>query len=249
VLIEGSVALVTGANRGLGAHLVEQLHQRGAARVYATARRHQRLEAEAGREGIVPLALDVEDQRSVDAAASAATDVNLLVNNAGVLAFGGALEVDFELLERDMRVNYLGMLRVTRAFAPIIESNGGGAVLNVLSLLALAPRPGLAAYCASKAAADSATQGLRVTLAPRGIRVHASYPGRIDTEMIARIEAEKAAPSDVAAGLLDGLEADLDEIAPDPVSRSGLEQWRTDPRGYAEQFLAPFVLHPPVRSG
>ncbi len=200
---------------------------RGAAKVYAAARQPDRVVA--GEPRVVPLRLDLDDQASVDAAAKLAGDLTLLVNNAGILAFGDVLDADQADIERDLRTNYLGTLRVTRAFVPAIEANGGG-VANVLTLIALAPAGGMAGYSASKAAAHSMTQSLRASLRPRGIEVYGAYPGGIDTDMSAGIEAVKTAPEDVAAGILDGIIAGRTTIFPDRASAQAGEVWRPDPQ-------------------
>jgi NAD(P)-dependent dehydrogenase (short-subunit alcohol dehydrogenase family) len=225
--LTGTVALVTGANRGLGKRLVEGLLARGAAKVYAGTRNPASVTVNDPR--VVPLTLDIEDQASVEAAAKAATDLTLLVNNAGVLAFGGVLDSNPADVERDLRTNYLGTLRATRAFVPIIEANGGGAIANVLTLIALAPVGGMAGYSASKAAAHSMTQSLRGELRPRGIEVYGAYPGGIDTDMLAGVDAVKAAPEDVAAGILDGVSAGITTIFPDQASAGAGEVWMSGP--------------------
>src|SRR5215470_1734892 len=163
--LTGSVALVTGANRGLGARLVAELLGAGAAKVYATARTPGTVTAADPR--VRTLALDVTDPASVTAAAAAAPDVTVLVNNAGVLAFGSALDGDLASFERDLRTNYLGTLRVTRAFVPALERNAPATVVNILTLIALAPAGPMAGYSASKAAAHSSTQALRTELRDR----------------------------------------------------------------------------------
>src|SRR4051794_7089237 len=197
--VKNSVALVTGANRGIGARFVTQLLERGASRVYATARRPETLESlvAAAPDRVVPLPPDITDVDQVAAAARAATDVTLLVNNAGVLAFGAPLDGDLELVERDMAVNYLGTLKATRGFAPVLQANGGGAVLNMLTIVGFAPMAPLAGYCASKAAAHCLTQALRGQLAPHGITVHGVYPAGVDTDMLAGVDFPKADPADV----------------------------------------------------
>jgi NAD(P)-dependent dehydrogenase (short-subunit alcohol dehydrogenase family) len=136
---------------------------------------------------VIPLALDITDEAQVALAAEAARDVSLVFNNAGVMAFGTPLEVDFELVERDMLINYLGTLRVARAFAPILRRQGTGAFVNILSLLALAPITSMSPYCASKAAAHSMTQALRHQLASSGIAVLGAYPGAMNTAMLAGV--------------------------------------------------------------
>jgi NAD(P)-dependent dehydrogenase (short-subunit alcohol dehydrogenase family) len=225
--LNGAVALVTGANRGLGTRLVNGLLDRGAVKVYAAARNPGAVTRHDSR--VVPIPLDLDDHSSVEAAAKTATDVTLLVNNAGVLAFGTVLGADPVDIERDMNTNYFGTLRVIRAFTPIVEANGGGAIVNVLTLIALAPVGGMAGYSASKAAAHSMTQSLRAELRDRHIEVIGAYPGGIDTDMLAGIDAVKAAPEEVAVGILDGVASGATTIFPDSNSASAGEVWRRDP--------------------
>jgi NAD(P)-dependent dehydrogenase (short-subunit alcohol dehydrogenase family) len=222
-----SVALVTGANRGLGACLVTELLHAGAARVYATSRPGTASAYDDPR--VRPLALDITDPASITAAAAAAPDVTVLVNNAGVLAFGSALTGDLDGFERDMRTNYLGTLRATRAFAPALERNAPGAVVNVLTLIALAPMGPMAGYSASKAAAHSITQALRAELRPRGITVLGAYPGGIDTDMLAGVEATKAPPQLVASRILSALAAGETLTFPDDASAAAGDVYLSDP--------------------
>lgn len=225
--LTGSVALVTGANRGLGARLVAELLGAGAAKVYATARTPGAVAAADPR--VHTLALDVTDPASVTAAAAAAPDVTVLVNNAGVLAFGSALDGDLDSFERDLRTNYLGSLRVTRAFVPALERNAPAAVVNVLTLIALAPVGSMAGYSASKAAAHSMTQSFRRELRDRGITVLGAYPGGIDTDMLAGVEIEKAAPEAVARRIVAGLAAGETVVFPDDVSAGAGSVYLSDP--------------------
>jgi NAD(P)-dependent dehydrogenase (short-subunit alcohol dehydrogenase family) len=225
--LTGSVALVTGANRGLGARLVTELLNAGAAKVYATARTPGAVTAADDR--VQALALDVTDPVSVTAAAEAAPDVTVLVNNAGVLAFGSALDGDLASFERDLRTNYLGTLGVTRAFVPVLERNAPSAVVNVLTVIALAPVGSMAGYCASKAASHSMTQALRAELRDRGITVLGAYPGGIDTDMLAGVDIEKAAPEVVAERIVAGLAADEAVVFPDDVSAGAGSVYLSDP--------------------
>jgi NAD(P)-dependent dehydrogenase (short-subunit alcohol dehydrogenase family) len=225
--LTGSVALVTGANRGLGARLVTELLNAGAAKVYATARTPGAVTAADDR--VQALALDVTDPVSVTAAAEAAPDVTVLVNNAGVLAFGSALDGDLASFERDLRTNYLGTLGVTRAFVPVLERNAPSAVVNVLTVIALAPVGSMAGYCASKAASHSMTQALRAELRDRGITVLGAYPGGIDTDMLAGVDIEKAAPEVVAQRIVAGLAADEAVVFPDDVSAGAGSVYLSDP--------------------
>src|SRR5215469_7888864 len=222
--LTGSVALVTGANRGLGARLVAELLSAGAAKVYATARTPGAVGTADPR--VHTLALDVTDPASV---AAAAPDVTVLVNNAGVLAFSGALDGDLESFERDLRTNYLGTLRVTRAFVPALERNAPAAVVNVLTVIALAPVGAMAGYSASKAASHSMTQALRAELRDRGITVLGAYPGGIDTDMLAGVEIDKADPEVVAQRIVAGLAAGETVVFPDDVSAGAGSVYLSDP--------------------
>jgi NAD(P)-dependent dehydrogenase (short-subunit alcohol dehydrogenase family) len=225
--LTNSVALVTGANRGLGARLVTELLNAGAAKVYAASRSAGASVSDDPR--VRPLTLDVTDPASIAAAAAAATDVTVLVNNAGVLAFGSALDGDLDGFERDLRTNYIGLLRVTRGFVPVLERNAPAAIANVLTLIALAPLGGMAGYCASKAAAHSATQSLRAELRPRGISVLGAYPGGIDTDMLAGVEATKAPPQLVASRIVAALAAGDTLVFPDDASAAAGQAYLSDP--------------------
>ena len=225
--LTGSVALVTGANRGLGARLVAELLRAGAAKVYATSR--VPAVAAGADTRVQPLTLDVTDPASVAAAAAAAPDVTVLINNAGVLAFGSALTGDLASFERDLRTNYLGTLRVTRAFQPALERNAPAAIVNILTLIALAPVGPMAGYCASKAAAHSFTQALRAELRDRGVTVLGAYPGGIDTDMLAGVDAPKAPPEVVAERVIAGLAAGETLVFPDDNSAGAGSVYLSDP--------------------
>ncbi|HWD00898.1 MAG TPA: SDR family oxidoreductase [Amycolatopsis sp.] len=213
--IKGSVALVTGANRGFGRALAAALLDRGAAKVYAAVRRPETVDLP----GVVPLALDVTDPASVRAAAAAAPDVTLLVNNAGVSTGATFLDGAVEDVRLEMETHYFGPLNTTRAFAPVLAANGGGAVLNVLSVLAWVTLPHVNAYSAGKAAALQLTNGLRLALRDQGTLVTALHVGYMDTEMAADITDAKSDPAHIASLALDGLKRDDFEIVADDVSR------------------------------
>jgi NAD(P)-dependent dehydrogenase (short-subunit alcohol dehydrogenase family) len=235
--ISSSVVLVTGANRGLGLSLVAAALTRGAKRVYATARRPETLQpARALSDKVVPLELDVTDAESVQRAATAAPDVSLLVNNAGVLASFDVLQAGEEQLHADMEVNYFGPLRLARAFQPTLSRSAQGGIVNVLSVVSLASMPALGGYSASKAAAHSLTQSLRAQLHKHGLRVFAAFPGPIDTDMIKGFDMPKTSPDAVAAAILDGVEADQSDIYPDEASRGFSLIWQRDPRALEHQF-------------
>ncbi|MEV6116343.1 SDR family oxidoreductase [Streptomyces sp. NPDC052109] len=213
--IKDSVALVTGGSRGLGKALVEDLYARGAAKVYATARDpHTVTHPDA-----VPLALEVTDPASVEAAAAQAGDVTILVNNAGVsLGAASFLDAPVDDIRREFDINFFGPLLVTRAFAPVIERNGGGHLLNVHSVLSWLGVAG--SYSATKAALWSQTNSLRLELRSRGIGVTGLHVGYIDTDMTSTIDAPKSAPADIAALALDGIETGAYEVLADDVSRN-----------------------------
>lgn len=213
--IRNSVALVTGANRGLGRHFAAALVERGAAKVYAAARKADAVDLP----GVEPLQLDITDAASVAAAAAAAGDVTLLIDNAGSSSRTRLLGGDLDDIRLEMETHYFGTLRMMRAFAPIIAGNGGGAVLNVLSVLSWISRPESGAYSAGKAAAWSMTNSLRLELAPLGISTTALHVGWMDTDMAAHIDEPKSDPAEVAALGLDGVEAEAFEVIVDDVSR------------------------------
>ncbi|WP_318199261.1 SDR family oxidoreductase [Streptomyces sp. SCL15-4] len=213
--LKDAVAVVTGANRGLGRHLAAQLVERGA-KVYAAARRPEEVDLP----GVIPLRLDVTDEESIRAAARTASEVTLLVNNAGISTGTPLVAGSPDAVRLEMEVNFFGPLAVTRAFAPVIESNGGGAVLNVLSVLSWLHPAGLGAYAAAKAAAWALTDATREELAPRGITVTALHVGYMDTDMAAGVPADqKTDPAEVAAQALSGIERQLPEILADETTR------------------------------
>lgn len=215
--VEGSVALVTGANRGLGASLCAALLERGASRVYAGARNIDSVTMD----GVEPMQLDITSPDDIAAAAGACGDVTLLINNAGIGTGTSALAenvADMAKLEFD--TNVLGPLAMSRAFAPILGANGGGAIVNVLSVLAWFSAPPTALYCAAKAASWSLTNSIRQDLHAQGTQVVALHVGYMDTDMTAGIDAPKSSPHDVAAQVMDALAAGDHEVLADEISRN-----------------------------
>jgi NAD(P)-dependent dehydrogenase (short-subunit alcohol dehydrogenase family) len=233
--IENAVALVTGANRGIGKALVDALLAAGAKKVYAAARDPKQV---AANDRVVPVKLDVTDPRDVAALAERAPDVTLLINNAGVFGSTALLAGAKADFERDLATNVFGTLAVTQALAPTIERAGGGAVANVLSVVSLASMPGFAGYSATKAAAFSVTQGLRAELRAKGIAVHAVFPGPVDTDMTKAIPIAKATPESVAKAIVDGIARGDEDIAPDAMARDVLAAWQRDPKGLERQFAS-----------
>ena len=221
--VDGAIALVTGANRGLGRAFVEVLLEQGAARVYAAARRSETLDAVIAfdPERVIPVALDITNDDDVTRAVSNSADVNLLVNNAGVLLNSGGFvsHPDFDALHHEFEVNFFGTLRMCREFAPILGRNHGGGIINILSILSLVTAPVVGSYCASKAAALSLTRGIRAELAAQGTRVIAAMPGLMDTDMGQHYDDVKMPPRDCVEASLDALRNGIDEIFPGEQSR------------------------------
>jgi NAD(P)-dependent dehydrogenase (short-subunit alcohol dehydrogenase family) len=215
--IEGSVALVTGAGRGLGRVFARELVSRGAARVYGAARNP----ATVTEPGLTPVRLDITDPERVAQVAGELADVSLLVNNAGAMkasTFMNAPSLDAARLE--METNYFGTLSMCRAFAPVLAANGGGAVVNMLSVVSFFTNPLNASYGASKAAELSLTNGIRVELAHQGTQVVAVHAGFIDTDMAAGIDAPKISPQSVAQQTFDAVEAGGIEVLADERTRN-----------------------------
>jgi NAD(P)-dependent dehydrogenase (short-subunit alcohol dehydrogenase family) len=210
--------LVTGANRGIGQALVEEALNRGARRVYAGTR--QPLTHPDGR--VTPLTLDVTSAEQVRAAAESVASLDILINNAG-LAFYEDL-TDRAMLEQQLAVNLYGTYGVTQAFLPLLIGSGG-AIVNVLSLAAVAAVPVMPAYSISKAAAFSLSQSMRALLARQGVRVHAVLSGPVDTDMARVLDIPKAAPEAVARSIFDGVDKGEEDIFPDPLSESVAEGW------------------------
>lgn len=239
--IDGTVALVTGANRGIGRAIAEAFLERGASKVYAAARNPEavaELKSQYG-DRVVPLALDVTDAGQVREAAASAGDVSVLVNNAGV-AIGGPLteEGTLENARHEMEVNYFALLQLTQKFAPVLAANGGGTVVNVSSVAGLSNFPMLPTYSASKAAVHSLTQGFRALLAGQGTRAIGVYPGPVDTDLAKDIPMEKATPADVANRILDGIESGAEEIFPDPFAADFGKQYESSPKTVERQMTA-----------
>ncbi|MFF0013309.1 SDR family oxidoreductase [Streptomyces sp. NPDC005374] len=211
--LKGATVFVTGGSRGIGKALVEELYVRGAGKVYASARDPRTV----SHPDAVAVALEVTDPASVVAAAAQAQDVTVLINNAGASVGASFLDSPVEDIRREFETNFYGPLLLTRAFAPVIEGNGGGHILNVHSVLSWIALGG--SYSASKAALWSQSNSLRLELQPRGITVTGLHVGYVDTDLAAGAEGPKAAPRDVAVQALDGIEAGAYEVLADDITR------------------------------
>ncbi|WP_083667084.1 SDR family NAD(P)-dependent oxidoreductase [Mycobacterium sp. SP-6446] len=220
VRIADTTVLITGGNRGIGRALVEEALSRGAKRVYAgtraqlTHRDHR----------VTPLTLDVTNPAHIQAAVDEVESLDVLVNNAGLALYDDLSER--AALERHLGVNLFGTYAMIQAFLPLL-TRSGGAIVNNLSVNAIAPLPLIPAYSISKAAALNLTQSLRALLAGRGVSVHAVLTGPVDTEMTRGLEIPKSSPESVARAIFDGVANGEDDIFPDAMSKSVAESWST----------------------
>jgi NAD(P)-dependent dehydrogenase (short-subunit alcohol dehydrogenase family) len=214
--VRNSVAFVTGANRGIGFAFAQELLTAGARKVYAAARNPERITLE----GVERVRLDVTKPDTIAAAASKFTDVNLLINNAGIARWTGFLSSDaVEAARSEMETNYFGPLLLSRAFAPVLARNGGGAIVNLLSVLSWVAPPTAGTYSASKAAAWAFTNWLRTGLRAQGTQVVGVHPGPVDTDMASELTLPKITATDVVRQVLSALEAGRDEVITDEMTR------------------------------
>jgi NAD(P)-dependent dehydrogenase (short-subunit alcohol dehydrogenase family) len=236
--LQNATALVTGANRGIGRAFVQALLNAGVRKVYATARDRNSLESLVALDPtrLIPLQIDITDRNGISQLAEQASDVNLVINNAGVLSFGNILDTPLDAIQQQFDVNFYGTLNMARTFVPVLEHNGGGAIVNLLTLVALASMPGLAAYNASRAAAWSMTQSLRASVADKNIAVYGVFPGAVDTDMLAGVDMAKTSPADIATAVLQGIETEQEDIFPDPMSTQLYAAWKQDHKAVEKQF-------------
>ncbi len=216
--------LVSGANRGIGRATVEALLTEGVAKIYATARNTDDL-PDFGDSRVVPLQLDITDRQSVENAAKTATDIDALINNAGVLHVGSLLEASNEEIAANFDTNFYGTLNVIREFLPALETKNDAAIVNVVTIAAFVNFPGFGGYSASKAALFSLSQGIRTELAPRGITVHTVNPGPIDTDMTRDIPFDKASAEETGRNIVAGLKNGETDIFPDAGSQQMFGVW------------------------
>lgn len=224
--IQNKTLLITGANRGVGQALVREALKRGARKVYAGTRG----ELSATDARITPLTLDVTNVAHVEKAVREIETLDILINNAGIALYDDLTRP--EIIEKHLAVNLFGSLRMSQAFLPVLRRSQG-AIVNTLSLMALAPLPLTPAYAISKAAALNMTQSLRALLTHKGVTVHGVFLGPTDTDMTRGFEIPKASPETVAQGIFDGLSRNEEDIFPDPASQSIAEGWRV---GVAKEF-------------
>jgi NAD(P)-dependent dehydrogenase (short-subunit alcohol dehydrogenase family) len=232
--ITNRTVMITGANRGIGRALVNEALRRGAKRVYAGTR--SILEHADPR--VTPLALDVTRVSQVERAAREVATLDVLINNAGIALYDDLTNLDS--IVQQLAVNLFGTLQVARAFLPLLKRSKG-AIVNNLSLVALAPLPVVPGYSISKAAASNMTQSLRAILAGEGVTVHGVFMGPVDTDMTRGFEIPKASPESVAQGIFDGLERNEEDIFPDPASQSIAEGWRSGVAKAFERQYAGFI--------
>ena len=220
--LNGSTVLVTGANRGLGRSFVNALREAGCAKIYAAARRIESLASD----GVIErVQLDITNTEHVTSVAARCRDINILINNAGVAGFSPALGAPTMANARlEMETNYFGTLAMCRAFAPVLKRNGGGALVNMLSVVSWFNAPMQGTYCVSKAAESSLTKAIRCELRAQGTLVVGVYAGYIDTDMAAGMwgseEYPKTSPAEIAARVLAGIEDGTEEILTDETARS-----------------------------
>lgn len=229
--VETIVPLITGASRGIGGELVRAWIERGVRKIYVTARNPFELELLPSSDAIIHvMALDITNDANARQVAAHASDVNVLINNAGSMCPGHAVETGADTIRVDMETNFFGTLNAVRAFAPVLAKNRPSAILNILSISALASSPAAAGYSASKAATHSLTQALRADLSADGITVHGAFPGPVETEMTAGLEMTKASPSETADAIVDGLLNGEEDIYPDRMARQVAAMWSKNPK-------------------
>jgi NAD(P)-dependent dehydrogenase (short-subunit alcohol dehydrogenase family) len=227
--IEGSIALVTGANRGLGLAFARALRDAGARKVYAGARDPTSVKEP----GLEAIRLDVTDPRSIAEAAARCTDVNIVINNAGILRSGALLgDGGLATIREQLETNFYGAFAVSEAFAPVLAANGGGALVNMLSALSWLSLPNSGAYSISKAAAWALTNGLRQELRAQRTLVVGVHAGYIDTDMVAKVSAPKSKPEVIAQRTLEAIAAGREEVLADEVSQQVKLGFAADPPAY-----------------
>lgn len=239
--ISDAVVLITGANRGIGKAYAEEFLAAGAKKIYLAVRDVKSVAefVDENPDILVPLKLDVTQSSDIQAAAQAARDVNVLVNNAGILLFDDIHNQDaLENARKHMDVNYFGVLEMTQAFAPILKSNGGGALVTLSSIVGHVTMPGIATYSASKYAVQSLILAARASLASQGTHVIGVYPGPIETDMAADLEMDKFPPEQVARETIKAIaDGKTEDVFTDAFSQETYAAFRADPKAVEAQML------------
>jgi NAD(P)-dependent dehydrogenase (short-subunit alcohol dehydrogenase family) len=238
--IRGAIALVTGSNRGIGRGFVEALLERGAARVYASARRLESVQPLVALDParVVAMTLDVTRAEQVEAAVRGAPDLTLLINNGGAAAMTSFLAPSLDGARQEMEVNFWGQLAMIRGFAPVLRANGGGGIIQILSIGAMTTFPAVGTYCASKFAANAMCKGVRAELAPQRTHLMSVFSGAIESDMSAKTPGPKISALTHAHNCLAAFEDGQEELYPDFKSQRMREAWRRDPEGF-ERALRP----------
>lgn len=236
--IQDSVVLITGANRGIGAAYASAFLKAGAKKIYLGVRNPDSVAdaASQARDKLIPLKLDVTNSDDIKAAAEIAQDVDILINNAGVLYFDNLHNPDaLSQARKQMDVNFFGVLELTQAFAPILKANGGGAIATVSSIIGHVTMPNVLGYCASKYAVQSLILSMRLDLASQGTKVIGVYPGPIETDMAADMEIDKFPPSQVAEATIKAIENGEEDVFTDEFSKGLYQAFRDDPKAVEAQ--------------
>lgn len=229
--LDNATVLITGANRGIGLAFAKAALARGARKVYAGARDPNSVTLP----GVTPLRLDVNAPADIAAAVAAASDVTVVINNAGIAEFGGLLAPDAEIrLRRQLETNVFGVLRISQAFAPVLAANGGGALLNVASIASWISNPALAGYAVTKSAVWSLSNGLRHELRGQKTQVTTLHMAFVDTDLTQGIDAPKSTPEDIASRALDALEAGAEEVLADETTRQVKQGLSAQPGVYLQ---------------
>lgn len=233
--IKDKIVLVTGANRGIGKALVQASLKKEAKKVYATCRDLSKM-PNFGDKRVIPLELDITNNKQVIEVASRANDAQILINNAGVLNEGTILDGEWDRIKTDMNVNYFGTVGMMREFTDVLQRNAPSKIVNITSIVAYSPLPSIAGYSASKAALLSATYAARIELAKKGVMVHAVNPGAIDTEMNKGIDWDMPSPYSVAKTILDSVENGELDIIPEKIGLGMFNAWKEEPSKLAKMF-------------
>jgi len=226
---DDKIVLVTGANRGIGKEITSALLKRGVKKIYAASRDIAKL-PDFNDSRIKPVTLDITNREQITAAAKVASDIDILINNAGIAAFASLLDSPLDELENDMNTNYYGTLNMIREFVPLLEKKESSSIVNLVTIGAFVNFPILGGYCASKSALFSLSQGIRIELAPKNISVHTINPGPIDTDMAEKFESDKTSPTITAENIIVALEAGETDIFPDPNGKNMFELWTNNYR-------------------